>query len=128
MANKQSTILKPNIAGKIKTSLPESWIRAAGLLKGKKINAVAWQRKIRKEWGVREDKLYKPHLVTISKREYGQLKGQSQAYKKLTSQIFSAVVKGSIDDVVDDFRKTSLYSKEFLTDFEKGLRKSSYGN
>lgn len=30
--------------------------------------------------------------------------------------------------VVNDFRKTKIYSEEFLKDLEQGLRKSSYLN
>ena len=64
--------------------------------------------------------------ITISKEEYQKLKKQSEAYKKLTSRLFEAVVKDPIKDVVSDFRQTSLYTSEFLSDLEDGLRKSSY--
>jgi hypothetical protein len=66
--------------------------------------------------------------VTIPQKEYRMLKQQSVAYKKLTTQIFDAVVKDDITTVVDDFRKTELYTPEFLLDLEHGLAKSSYGS
>lgn len=38
--------------------LPESWTRAAGLLKGKKrINGLTYQKQVRKEWDKRLKKL-----------------------------------------------------------------------
>ena len=64
--------------------------------------------------------------ITISKEEYKKLKNQSDAYKKLTSHLFQAIVKDPVQDVVSDFSRTGLYTKEFLTDVENGLRKSSY--
>lgn len=64
--------------------------------------------------------------VTISKKEYSILKEQSKAYKKVATKLFSALVKGSVEDVVSDFKKTGLYSKKFLVDLEDGLRLSSY--
>ena len=64
--------------------------------------------------------------ITIPKTEYSKLKRQSDAYKKLSSRFFEFMIKDPIEEVVSDFRKTSLYTKEFLTDLEDGLRKSSY--
>lgn len=65
--------------------------------------------------------------ITISKKEYIQLKSQSHAYKKVATKLFSAVVKNSVEEVVADFKKTKLYTDRFLSDLENGLRKSSYG-
>ncbi|MDO8518482.1 MAG: hypothetical protein Q7S26_04310 [bacterium] len=65
--------------------------------------------------------------VTIQKNEYQSLKRQSTAYRKLAGRIFEAVVKDDIVTVVQDFAHTNLYSKEFLAEFESGLRKSTYG-
>ena len=64
--------------------------------------------------------------VVISKEEYKKLKKYSEAYKKLASRFFEAAVKDPIEDTVTEFRRTGLYTKEFLNDLEKGLRKSSY--
>lgn len=36
--------------------------------------------------------------------------------------------KKHLDDVIADFRKTDLYSEEFLKDIEDGLKKSPYKN
>ncbi len=64
--------------------------------------------------------------ITISKTEYLRLKQQSAAYKRLASNFFQSMPKDSIETVVDDFRKTNLYSEEFLEDLESGLKRSSY--
>jgi hypothetical protein len=64
--------------------------------------------------------------VTIQKNEYQSLKRQSSAYRKLATRLFEAVVKDDISSVVRDFAHTDLYSKEFLAEFEDGLRKSTY--
>ncbi len=65
--------------------------------------------------------------VTISQNEYKQLKRHSTAYRKIASRLFEAVVRDDIETVVKDFAATKLYSKGFLADLEKGLRKSSWG-
>lgn len=64
--------------------------------------------------------------VTISKKEYEQLKGQALAYRKMAKSLFLAVVKDPISEVARDFKDTGLYSKPFLKDLEAGLRKSTY--
>lgn len=66
------------------------------------------------------------NTVTISKKEYGQLKSQALAYRKMARSLFSAVVKDPISEVVGDFNSTGLYEADFLKDLETGLRKSSY--
>lgn len=65
--------------------------------------------------------------ITISKQEYTQLKRQGAAYRKLAAKLFQSVVRDDVASVVKDFADTKLYSKGFLKDLEKGLRKSSYG-
>lgn len=65
--------------------------------------------------------------VTIPKKEYQKLRRYSSAYRKLATRLFEAVVHDDIETVVRDFTATKLYSKAFLTDLEKGLRRSSYG-
>jgi len=58
--NKQATIidvkemLKPQ-----KRVLPKSWVKAAGLLKHKKVNPLKYQRQVRVEWEKRFKKLLK---------------------------------------------------------------------
>ncbi len=64
--------------------------------------------------------------IVISKIEYLRLKQQSAAYKKLASSFYESIPKDSIETVVDDFRKTDLYSEEFLEDLKSGLKRSSY--
>jgi len=62
----------------------------------------------------------------ISKKEYKQLKKQSEAYRNIAGRLFEAAISDPVEEVILDFRKTGLYSKEFLKDLELGLKKSSY--
>lgn len=64
--------------------------------------------------------------ITISEKEYRSLKLQAEAYQKISGQLFASVVHSPIEEVMSDFRKTELYTDEFLQDLEDGLRKSSY--
>ncbi len=64
--------------------------------------------------------------VTVSKVKYEQLKRQAEAYRRFAAEFFKSAVHDSLHDVVEDFRKTKLYTEDFLQDLEVGLRKSSY--
>lgn len=64
--------------------------------------------------------------VTLPKSEYLRLKNQAQAYRALASQVFAMPLEDSVEGVVADFKATGLYTEDFLTDLEDGLRKSSY--
>lgn len=64
--------------------------------------------------------------VTIPQKEYKKLRKQAAAYHKLAGTLFKSVVKDPVEDVVDDFRKTGLYTEAFLHDLGEGLRRSSY--
>lgn len=64
--------------------------------------------------------------ITITKKEYRKLRSQAKAYEKLAKGFFENVVKDPIDEVVSDFKKTGIYSDEFLDDLGSGLRKSTY--
>lgn len=64
--------------------------------------------------------------ITITKSEYRRLLSQAKAYQKLAGVIFKKILNDPIRDVVDDFRRTKLYSDDFLKDLEEGLKKSSY--
>ena len=66
------------------------------------------------------------NTITIPKNEYSKLRRQSDAYKKLSSRFFEFMIKDPIEEVINDFRKTNLYTKEFLADLGDGLKKSSY--
>ncbi len=50
-----------------KQEVPKSWKKAAGLLKGRGMNGVAYQKKVRKEWELRLKK-----LEQLLKRRYGR--------------------------------------------------------
>ncbi len=67
------------------------------------------------------------YQVTIPQTEYTHLLKQVTAYRKLVGDLFGSVIHGSVEDVVMDFRKTNLYTDEFLVDLESGLKKSSLG-
>ncbi len=64
--------------------------------------------------------------VTIPKAEYTRLKREAEAYRRFSVQFFQTAIQEPVKDVVEDFRKTNLYSEKFLVDLEDGLRKSSY--
>lgn len=68
------------------------------------------------------------NTLTIPKNEYDLLNQQALAYKKLVSRLFEFVIKDSEENFVDDFRRTDLYSEEFLNDLKSGIHKSSYFN
>lgn len=63
--------------------------------------------------------------ITLSKDKYMELKRQAGLYRKFAAQFF-AMNFDSIEDIVEDFKKTDIYSKPFLKDLENGLKKSSY--
>jgi hypothetical protein len=65
--------------------------------------------------------------ITISRVKYEQLKRQAEAYRRFAAEFFKSAVQDSLHEVVEDFRKSNLYSEDFLQDLEVGLRKSSYG-
>jgi hypothetical protein len=67
-----------------------------------------------------------PDTIVISKKEYQKLQKQAKAFQKLAGRLFETVLADSVETVVDDFRKTNLYSEGFLSDLESGLKKSSY--
>lgn len=64
--------------------------------------------------------------VTIPKTEYERLKRQSTAYRQVAEKFFDLIVKDPIKEVVEDFKKTNIYTEDFLKDLESGLRESSY--
>ena len=64
--------------------------------------------------------------ITLPKNEYLKLKRESTEFRRLSARIFEIAVD-DVTNVVEDFKKTNLYTDEFLADLEDGLRKSSYG-
>lgn len=62
----------------------------------------------------------------IPKTEYEKLKKQATAYRKFAERFFGLLIKDPIEEVVEDFRRTDLYTEKFLKDLETGLKKSSY--
>ena len=55
----QALVITPEQMDKIKTPLSESWKKAAGILKNKKLDPIKYQQKIRQEWDERAKDLYK---------------------------------------------------------------------
>jgi hypothetical protein len=64
--------------------------------------------------------------VTISESEYLTLKKHSESYKKLVSEFYGTIINDPIQNVVNDFKNTDLYTDGFIKDLENGLKKSSY--
>lgn len=63
--------------------------------------------------------------VTIPKAKYEQLKRYAEAYRRFAAGFFEAAVRDPIGEITDDFRRTALYTEEFLHDLDAGLRRSS---
>jgi glucan phosphoethanolaminetransferase (alkaline phosphatase superfamily) len=63
--------------------------------------------------------------VTIPKREYKKLVSKAKAYEKLAESFYQNTLNEPVEAIVSDFRKTNLYTDEFLKDLEDGLKKSS---
>lgn len=65
--------------------------------------------------------------IAIPKTEYRRLRRQADAYKKIAGNLNELLLRDSVSELADDFRKTGLYAEEFVDDLQKGLRRSSYG-
>lgn len=64
--------------------------------------------------------------ITVPKNEYKQLKQQADVFRAFVGYFFASLVDDSPSAVVNDFRKTNLYTNDFLLDLEEGLADSSY--
>lgn len=64
-------------------------------------------------------------VVAIPKIEYEALQKKARAYEELAGLFFRKAKEGSVGDIVEDFRKTNLYSVGFLRDLKAGLEQSS---
>lgn len=68
--------------------------------------------------------------ITLPKIKYLDLKKRAEAFDKMIAGIspsfFFTPVEKSRKRIISDFSKTKLYSKEFLKDLEKGLKRSSF--
>ena len=56
-----------------------------------------------------------------------KLKREANAYRNIKMHLFESLVQDPVDGVIQDFAQTKLYSKAFLQDLERGLRRSSFG-
>ena len=63
--------------------------------------------------------------ITISKSEYKKLLSKAEAYKRLAESIYENAITDPIDEIVSDFKKTNLYTDDFISDLKAGLEKSS---
>ena len=54
------------------------------------------------------------------------MKIPDQAYRDLAARVFALPLKDPVAEVVVDFKAVGLYSDDFITDLEDGLRQSSY--
>lgn len=59
--------------------------------------------------------------VTIPKIQYQSLVRQANAYRKIASGFAAQAIETPVAQVVENFRTTKKYSKEFLADLEDGL-------
>ena len=66
------------------------------------------------------------NAISIPKIEYLKLNQQAKAYRELAGRLFEFLIKDPVQDVVSDFKNSDIYTDDFLTDLESGLRKSSY--
>ena len=64
--------------------------------------------------------------IVIPKTEYRRLRREADAYKKIAGGLNALILHDSVSEAVDDFKKTGLYTDEFISDLETGLRRSSY--
>jgi|GEM_PF-1064889 len=67
-----------------------------------------------------------PDLVTLPRKDYLRLKQEANAYRFIATKMFELPLKDPVKDVMADFKATALYTDDFLTDMEEGLRKSSF--
>ncbi len=63
--------------------------------------------------------------ITIPKPEYEILRKRAQAYEELAGVFFQKIKSEPVNEIVEDFKKTGLYSQPFLRDLKEGLEKSS---
>lgn len=64
--------------------------------------------------------------VTLPRQDYLRLKQEAAAYRTMAARVFELPLRDPVGEVVADFRVADLYTDEFITDLEDGLRKSSY--
>ncbi len=64
--------------------------------------------------------------IVIPKTEYRRLRRQAGAYQKIAGKFNALVLRDSAGEVAGDFKKTGIYTDQFIRDLETGLRKSSY--
>lgn len=68
--------------------------------------------------------------VSLPKSEYHQLVKKALRYdylrQILEEDFFTSPPTRDIKKVIESFSRTGLYSKRFLKDLEKGLKRSSY--
>ena len=65
--------------------------------------------------------------VTIPKIKYEQLKRQANAYRRFFAKFSEISIHEPIQEIIENFRKRDLYTKQFLQSLEVGLRRASSG-
>ena len=72
------------------------------------------------------------NTVTVPKKEYQKLLERALRYEYLRQilkekeDIFAPPLTQRIEEIIRAFKKTRLYSPEFLKSLEKGLKRSAY--
>lgn len=62
------------------------------------------------------------NTISIPKNEYLKLISQAKAYQKIASNFASQIIEKPISNIIENFRNTGKYKKEFLEDLEDGLQ------
>ena len=70
------------------------------------------------------------YTITLPKIEYQSLKKRAEAFDNMIAginpSVFFVPAEKSRKKIISEFSKTKLYSKEFLKNLEKGLKRSSF--
>ena len=68
--------------------------------------------------------------ISISKKEYHQLVEKALRYEYirqlLKEDMFASPPTRSVKKIIESFKETRRYNKEFLKSLEEGLKRSSY--
>ena len=62
--------------------------------------------------------------IAVPKNEYRRLRRQADVRKKIAGSVHALLLRDSVSELADDFRKTGLYEEMFVSDLEQGLRRS----
>lgn len=68
--------------------------------------------------------------ITLLRKEYKELTERAKKYeeiqKLIEADLFSPPPTKNIREIIETFRRTGKYGKDFLLSLERGLKRSSY--